>query len=154
MDSRARALRRKQLDRQLLTEGQAPAYPTPPSGGWIHAVREALGMNLAALGKRLGVSRQSAFQLEKAEVDGSITLKRMRSAAEALECDLVVLLVPRQPFENAVRQRALRIAAQEVGRTSHTMGMEGQGVASELIRQMIEESAEQLVAAGDPRIWE
>lgn len=68
----------------------------PPTDGWIHAIREALGLSLAQFAVRLGLaSASTAYQLEKAEVAESITIKRFRAAANVLGCDLKIDLVPR-----------------------------------------------------------
>ena len=80
MDAKRRRLRREQLDHQLNVI-QSLDLPSTPRGGWIGAIREALGMTLESFGNRLGVSRQTAHELVKAESDGSLTIKRMRNAA-------------------------------------------------------------------------
>lgn len=110
-------------------------------------------MSLEILGKRLGVSRQTAHELGKAEQDGSLTIRRMRSAADALGCELVILLVPRQPLERMVKERAMATARELVMRTSHSMALEEQSVPDERVSQMILEAAEALVDQGDSRLW-
>jgi transcriptional regulator with XRE-family HTH domain len=55
----------------------------------------ALGVSAGELGRVLGVCRQLPLQFEKAEADDRITLKSLRSIANALGCDLVYALVPR-----------------------------------------------------------
>ena len=73
MDAKRRKLRRQQLDAQLLPFANLAAVD-PPNGGWVRAVREALGMSLATFAARIGVASSStAYQLEQAEVDGGIT---------------------------------------------------------------------------------
>lgn len=151
MDAKRRELRRIQLDRQFALSS---SLPIPPQGGWIRAIRESLGMSLESLGRRLGASRQAAHSLEKAEAKGSVTLNLMRSAADALGCDLVVMMVPRRPLDETVREKALEIARQEVLRAGHTMVLEKQGVSSEWIERTIAEVADDLVKRGDPRIWD
>ncbi len=110
-------------------------------------------MSLEMFGKRLGVSRQTAHELVREEHDGSLTIKRMRSAADALECDLVLLLAPRQPLEQLVMQRATAIARERVMRTSHSMALEQQSAPDERISQMIHEVAEALVDQKFPQLW-
>ena len=68
-----------------------------PGRGWIKAIREALGMTTGQYAKRLGVSQPRVAALERAEADGVVTLKSLRQAAEALDCDFVYALVPRKP---------------------------------------------------------
>jgi predicted DNA-binding mobile mystery protein A len=130
------------------------ALPAPPKAGWIETIREALGMSLEVLGHRLSVTRQTAHELIRAEGDGSLSVKRMRAAANALECDLVVLFVPRRPLEETVRGRALSIARAQVARTGHSMALEAQSVSSERASQMVEDVADDLIDRGDPRLWD
>jgi predicted DNA-binding mobile mystery protein A len=115
-------LLRRQLDSRL----QGVVRDQPPRGGWIRAIRTALGMTMAQLGKRLGVSAPGIADLEKREASESITVARLRAAAEALGCDLVIVVVPRVPLADMVRQQATEKAAQEQRRLLHTMALENQ----------------------------
>ena len=76
---------RKQLDKRLKILQNVDILARPPRG-WIKAIREALGMTTAQLGKRLGVSQPRVLGIENAEVSGSITL-------DSLERQLVRLIV-------------------------------------------------------------
>jgi len=84
----------EQLDSALAGFHAARSAPRPAQG-WIRAIREALGVSSGELGRILGVSRQLPLQFEKAEAEDSITLKSLRSVANALDCDLVYALAPR-----------------------------------------------------------
>lgn len=84
----------EQLDRALAGFRAARIAPRP-AHGWIRAIREALGVSSGELGRTLGVSRQLPLQFEKAEAEDSITLKSLRTVANALDCDLVYALTPR-----------------------------------------------------------
>jgi len=66
-----------------------------PERGWIRTIRDALGINGSQLARKLGVSKQRISALEKAEIGGGASLNSIRQAAEALDCDLVYALVPR-----------------------------------------------------------
>ena len=67
----------------------------PPRGGWIRAIREALGMTQVQLAARLGVSRQSVQDLEKAEANRRITLDSLDRLAHAMGCRVVYGIVPK-----------------------------------------------------------
>jgi len=56
--------------------------------------REAIGVSSGELAQRMGTSRQLWLQQEKAEAEGRITLRSLRTLANALDCDLVYALVP------------------------------------------------------------
>ena len=94
MRSEFKNLRLKQLDRALEPYRAAREVPRP-SKGWIRTIRQALGISSGELARRLGTSRQLPLQLEKGEAEDRVTLKSLRAAANALDCDLVYALVPR-----------------------------------------------------------
>ena len=89
-----------------LAQALASHGPTKEKG-MIWNIRRALGMSARQLGQRLGVSQSAVSQYERGEVSGSITLSTLKQVAEALECDLVYSLVPRQDL-NAMRKRQAR----------------------------------------------
>jgi predicted DNA-binding mobile mystery protein A len=115
-------LQRRQLDGRLT---QLPSLETP-SVGWIRTLREALGMTMAQLGKRLRISPQSVQSLEAREKKETISVAKLREAAEALDCDLKVVFVPRSSLESTMRQQATRKAREERNRLVHTMRLEAQ----------------------------
>ena len=152
MTPRQQQLRRYQLDRQLLPIANA-IPPSAPTGGWVRAIREALGMTLDSFGKRLGVAKQTASQLEHVESSGKLTISRLREAANALECDLVVLLVPRASLQQTVESAARRAAEKLVGRVSQTMSLESQDIPSDSEFEMVDATAREMIEQGDQRIW-
>jgi predicted DNA-binding mobile mystery protein A len=144
-----RALRaRRALDKRL---GALPP-PTalqPPRGGWVRAVRDALGMSLADLGRRMGIAPQSVAALEAAERNGGIRLDSLRRAADALDCDLAYVLLPRHGLEETVRRAATAAVAREAGAVHQTMHLEDQDTV--LDETALAEAAEAVIRAG--RTW-
>lgn len=144
---------RKQLDRHFAVLRKQDLW-LQAGGGRVRAIRDALGMTTTQLAKRLGVSQPRITRLEKAEKDGSITLASLRRAAEALDCTLVYALLPNEPLEDMVRERAQKIADELVARTHHTMKLEDQP----LQQRDLESARERLVAdllQGDlARLWD
>jgi predicted DNA-binding mobile mystery protein A len=146
-------LKRKQIDDMLSPlAGLQIRYP---KSGWLKSVRTALGMTLEQLGTRLNnTSKQAAAQLEKNELDGSITLAKLRAAAEALECELIVALRPKAgSTENALRQQAVRKARNIHSDVVHTMALEAQ---TEGIDQDADLSSEVQwwLAQNSARLWD
>ena len=84
MPSAARAdnLARKQLERRLAPLRKAPEFARP-ARGWVKAIREALGMTAAQLGRRTGVSQSRIARIEKDEVEDAVTLATLRRVAAA-----------------------------------------------------------------------
>lgn len=125
---------------------------TRPERGWIRAIREALGMTTGQFAKRLGVSQPRVAALERAEANEVVTLKSLRQAAEALDCEFVYALVPKKPLEDVVRDRARLVAELQLARTNHTMRLENQGVSKQRMERAREALAEELLR-NDRRLW-
>jgi predicted DNA-binding mobile mystery protein A len=145
----SRALLRRQLDARL---AGVPRQP-PPRGGWIRSIRTALGMTMAQLGARLGVSAPGVADLEKREASESISLARLRAAADALDCDLVVTVVPRVPLAEMVQRQATEKAAQEHRRLVHTMALEDQAQGVTLAPDLTQAAARWVDKRGS-RLWD
>ena len=62
--------------------------------GWVRGVRQAVGMPVAEMARRMKVGTSEIYRLEVAELEDAITLKKLRSAARALGCELVYAVVP------------------------------------------------------------
>lgn len=123
IETRKRA--RERLDERLGTMKPVERFRAPPKG-WVRAIRDALGMSGVQFARRLGVQPPSVAALEVSEESGSIQLKTLRRAAEALDCTLVYALVPNDSLEGVVQARARRIALRDLGRVAHTMKLEAQ----------------------------
>ena len=110
-------------------------------------------MTLDTLGSRLGIGRSGMSKLETAEAKGAITLNRLRQAAEGLDCELVVLLVPKESLEGTVRRRARQSARRTLMPVRHSMVMESQPIKDAQMEAMVDELADDLIARADQSIW-
>ena len=149
-----RQLGRQRLDERALALRDLPASArSGPSGGWIRAIREALGMPRHVLGQRMQLGEKRVQQMELGEARGRITVDALARAAAALDCELVVALVPRESLESRVQQRRLRLAKDWIRtRTLNTMSLEGQDIDySELPPATLEE-VERMFP--DERLWD
>ncbi|RDH91039.1 MAG: mobile mystery protein A [endosymbiont of Seepiophila jonesi] len=153
MRSQDRATARRQLDKRLSLLPGADTLTRPPRG-WIKAIREALGMTTAQLGKRLGVSQPRAVAIEKAEIRGSITLDSLERAAQALDCRLVYTLVPRKPLEMLIEERAHLLAKKRLESTGHSMKLEAQGVDATDESEQLKSLVNKIIAQGGSKLWE
>src|SRR5271165_5064646 len=115
----------RHLDKRFTAFRPLARNPRPPKG-WLRAVRDALGMTTAQLARRLGVSQPRIVELEQSEVSGSVTLRTLQRAAEALGCRLVYALVPDRPLAEIVRERAEEVAQGHSSAVEHTMRLEHQ----------------------------
>ena len=146
-----RKLALSQLDQMLDRFRVVINEPTPQSG-WIRPIRDALGMTRQQLGKRLGVTHQAVTQAEQREAKGEITLKQLRKIAAALDCDLIYAMVPREPLERMVHDRARRIATGEIEKLDHSMALEDQQIDTRRREEQIEELAAQYLQRRS-RLW-
>lgn len=147
-------LARLQLDRRI-----RPLIGTRvldmPGEGWLRYVRRILGMTQSQLATRLGIKPQSLQRIEKAEIDGGVTLKTMRRVAEQLGCRVEYILVPESgSFEELVRRRAAKLAARNVGDVSRSMDLEGQGLNDDKLTRIRDDLIAQLMRETPSRLWE
>lgn len=149
--NRFRWLKLRQLDEKLVPLRQA--LPSVPRGGWIKSIRTALGMSSVQLAERLGVLQSTVSRLEKSECDGTVTLSSLRKAAEALDCEVRYVLVPRGSLEEKVRARATEIAAEDLGRVRRTMALEDQLPGDDASREQQEERRDELLRGSWRNLW-
>lgn len=126
MNRSSQASRARQMLDKRLNELPPPSTFAPPRAGWIRAVRDALGMSAAQLGRRMGVSGATVSQIEANEREGGVRMSTLRRAAEAMDCTLVYALVPRDSLERTVERRAEQIWMELQRHTDQTMRLEEQ----------------------------
>ena len=148
-----RATARRQLDKRLSSQQNRELFVRPPRG-WLKAIREALGMTTTQLGQRLGVSQSRVVAIEQAETKGSITLNSLEKAAQALDCHLVYTLVPGQPLEEMVKNRASLQARKRLKSASHSMALEAQGVEAADEKEQLKRLVQQLIEKSASKLWE
>ncbi len=118
----------KQLDRQLKDWQLIGRKYGLLKEGWVKSLRKVLGMTAWPLVKRLGVVRSRIVQLENAEKHGAITLRTLEKAAEAMSCELVYALIPKdgKTLEDILVARAAEVVEATITNVSHSMFLEKQ----------------------------
>lgn len=112
-----------------------------PAGGWIAVLRKSLSMNVRQLAKRMGITQQAASRLEAREIDHSITLRSLRKAAEAMDCQLVYAFIPRKDgLQDIVNRQAMK-KAQEL-------------LDAQVTPEKIKQVAHDLAANLNSKLWE
>src|ERR1700733_3307298 len=142
-----RRLRIEQLERSL-QPFLAVRDLRRPQRGWVRAIREASGLTVRGLAKRLyqtsKVTPSRVAQLEKFEAEYRITLGSLRDAADALGCKLVYALVPKSGSIQELLERDARAeAAENVRAVEHTMALEDQAVGG--VEAKIEEETKRIL---------
>jgi len=103
----------------------------------------------------MDMSAEGVKRLELREAEGTITLKVLRKAAEALGMRLVYALVPKQgTLQQLIEDRAMFLAKDIVLRTHQTMKLEGQAVSDERLKAAIQEKAAELRREMPKQLWD
>jgi len=140
---------RRALDRRVgVVRGADLAMPR---GGWIRVLREALGMPARFMAARLGVSTPAVYEWERSEKAGTIKLETLRRAADALDCDLVYALVPRQSLETTLQSAAAARARRDLASVNQSMRLEDQALSAEEMEHRLADYAAELVRTSD--VW-
>lgn len=135
---------RKRLDARF--DRLRPVANEPrPHRGWIRAIRDALGMTSAELAARIGVSQQRVSEMERSELQDTITLETLRRVADALDSDLVYVLQPRTTLDKAVKEQARKKAAQHLAPLAHHGRLEDQALTADDDAAQLDELATQFV---------
>jgi predicted DNA-binding mobile mystery protein A len=140
-------LRRQQLDRFFST------VKLSSKGPWLKQIREALGMSTGDLARRMGVIQQRVSRLEQDEKRGKVTLESLARAADAMNCELIYMLVPKSSLESFVQEQARKAAKKLVQSVDATMSLEDQKTSKAAREKLIEETAHELVMKSNRSIW-
>lgn len=124
-----RWLKIEQLDRRMQPFRHALEESPAPRKGWIRTIRTALGMPQEELARRMGINRSRVSQIERAEVDGTLTLASYQKAALALDARLVIGVVTQDTLEHIIKERAESVADDVMGDVSQTMALEDQATS-------------------------
>ena len=141
---RNRTQARRHLDARL-QRVRALADEPRPHKGWIRAIRDALGMSSTELAARMGVSQSTVPDLERSEEHRTIKLETLRRAAEALDCELFYVLVPRTSLNEAVAAQARRKAIRHLGQVAHHSRLEDQSVGDDDAAAQLDEFAARFI---------
>lgn len=121
-----------------------------PQSGWIRTIRTALRMTQAELAAILQINQKSLHALEISEAQKKIRLESLEKVADALGCDLVYALVPRDTLHNHYRNRARHIIESQLADVENTMALENQ--AMKFRKEYVEKQIDELIA-GDFVHW-
>ena len=113
-------------------------------GSWVKYIRNAYGMTVRQLAQRSGISKSVISQTEKGEENDQVTLRSPRQAAQALNCDLVDALVPREPISEAIHRQAEKKARKILAESHLQMELEDQALDTCNLQIQLEELIEEV----------
>lgn len=144
-----------QLDQHLEAWQIAHRQYATPRAGWVKTLRVAFGMSIEQFATRLGLTRGRINQLEKAEVHNAITLRTLKEAANALECELIYAIVPRNnsTLENIIKTQAKNVAEEQIARVAHSMSLEAQSVDTHVLNSQKERLIKELLKNLNKKLW-
>ena len=138
-----------QINRRLETL-RAIKDKTTIRDGWIHYMRQTLGLTLSELGARSDHSKQGVAQAERREAEGQVSLSTLKKMAEAMECELIYAFVPKKELKTLIHDKAIEKARKTLGLADLHMKLENQKVeGDEEVR--VERLAKKFIEQGD--IW-
>lgn len=143
----------QQLQSQVDRAAETVRGLSVPKEGWIRTVRKSLGMSGAQLARRMDITRAAISNTEKAELEGRVTIKAMREAAEAMDCRLVYAIVPEKDIETLIRKRAREKAQAKVKKVNQHMALEAQTLTRDRIEFEIERLTDELVKNLPAELW-
>jgi predicted DNA-binding mobile mystery protein A len=149
--ARIRRDARRHLEPRVSTLREHRGEFARPNGGWVSAIRQALGMSTRDLAARMGVTDSTVVRLEASERADRAQLNSLRRAAAALDCDLVYALVPRRPLEQVVREQAQYQALKALGEVRHTMLLEDQEPHDVSVQVLLDDAVSERVDR--PGLW-
>jgi predicted DNA-binding mobile mystery protein A len=93
MREKERKVARVRLDEEMKPFRTAGRQPNP-TNGLLRAVRKTLGIPLTEVAVKAGVVLSTVTDLERRELEGTITMRSLARIAEALDCKVVYGVVP------------------------------------------------------------
>lgn len=98
----------------------------------LSLARKGLMLSTNEVAKRLNVSRQAYSYLEQSECLGTITLSRLKEAAEAMDCELIYFIRPksRKLFSEVVWEKLLKEILPRLEKRLHLPHMRGHVLAA------------------------
>lgn len=95
MREKDRKLERIRLDEEMKPFRTAGREPNP-TYGLLRAVRQTLGIPLAEVAVKAGIVLSTVTDMERRELEGTITMRSLARIAEALDCKVVYGVVPKK----------------------------------------------------------
>lgn len=143
----------EELDKLLTTLRPLRNVPVPPEG-WLRAVREAMGMSVAQLAERTGLSVAEIERLEHSSSSAGGSFADLRRLADALNCSFVWGLVPHQSLNELLRERAAAVARKRMREVAEMMRRQGRDMTAGEVDHHIEKFSEVLLRELPAALWD
>lgn len=135
------------------TATQKVLHLTTPPEGWLRTNRKALKMPAKIILEKAGIKKSELYRIEKAELEGTLTLNKLKETANAMGCDLHYAIVPRGKIETLIKDKARRHAVKLLNNANVHMQLEDQGTSMEQIELQVDIVTQQLIAEMPNWFW-
>ncbi len=152
-NKKAIGAQRRIMDKKVQSWLQLRTEKRPP-GGWLKAVRGALGVSSRQLAQIVGIDSSAIIRLEEREPEGKMSLELLNRAAQAMGCKVIYAIVPNDEYDSLeaiVDRRAKQAAKALLQKVEHSMRLEDQGSTDS--KAELEKLTQSLKEKMDPRIW-
>jgi len=93
-------------------------------------------MSMDKAATRANINTSTWEKTEKREQKGTITIETLQKMADALCCDVRIVLIPREPLNQIIEKRAYMRADKEIQRLDETMSLEKQQNSPAFLQDM------------------
>jgi predicted DNA-binding mobile mystery protein A len=126
-----------------------------PRRGWIRAIRDALGISQSQIAARVGVSRATVQQWERAEARRRITVHSLDQVAGAMGCTVALAIVPKVGTLDDVRRRQARAKAIAIVRKEDALPEDPDAVTdlTAAQRRRVDRIVARLLRGSPRRLW-
>lgn len=126
-----------------------------PRSGWIRTIRDALGISQSQIAARVGVSRATVQQWERAEARRRITVHSLDQVAAAMGCTVALAIVPKVGTLDDVRRRQARAKAIAIVRKEDALPDDPDAVTdlTPAQRRRVDRIVARLLRGSPRRLW-
>ena len=118
----------------------------------IYLLRSALGMTQKQLATRIKWQQGDIAKVEN-EQKSDVQISTLKKIAGALNCDLVLMMVPKSNIAEYVDMKSDQIARKLVAASSANMAMEIQKPEKDVIQAQIKELKEDIIKRRRSLLW-
>jgi predicted DNA-binding mobile mystery protein A len=147
---------KKQHQQRQILDQKIKMSPAQIKNGWIKSVRNSLGISARQLASMMGANSNIVSQIESGEIKKTLSLKNLSRAAEAMDCELVYMIVPKKnykSFDDILEKKSQALAQKIATGVTHSMDLEQQHVELKITNSQIKVLAQDLKNKLDSRMW-
>jgi len=124
-----------------------------PPEGWLRTNRKALQIPAKLIMEKSGLKTSELYRIEKAELDGTLTINKLKETANAMGCSFYYAVLPRGEISSLIENKARLHAIKTLRNASVHMQLEDQATTDEQVEIQIKQVTEQLIKEMPDWFW-